>query len=534
MSTSNEEAQAELRGFSRRFAELSIPGITEPRIVSGITIPIGPINTPAATNPGQPRPSPQERRQRQQRLRAFARRQEETLRESEIESVEFNLFTTEEIDLYAAVNITSPEEDGDNTVKDLRMGPHGEGAECATCGNDVRGCPGHYGKIVLPKIMHPLAVDTIALVLSCICKTCSRLLVTQADIQRAGISRLRDNRRLEAIKSLINQIEKAQKEKQTRRECKHGVIGHGGIACESNPIYLRARADKRDYRLGMYRKVGQEFKLEGYLTPDQISAKLSAIPLEDAQLLGFTESQPRTMILERLVVIPYCARPDMYQGGLYTPDDLSRMYRAIVREVIKYVQAPNEAEREISHANIYKLVGHLMKNDSKFNQRDLKVQTDIRKRIQGKTGIIRGNLMGKRVNFAGRTVVGPAHYLRVDEVGIPRLMAIKLTRPIRVFENNRAELQSKYDSGRIRHITMQSGHYAGNRLMIGDWFRQRFPDYQLQTGDEVERMLEDGDIVLINRQPSLHKQNILALYARIIDDRIVRINLSITTPLNAK
>lgn len=533
----------ELRGFSRRTAEISIPGITEPQIVTGITIPIGPVNQSATTNPGQ---SGLSRKQREDRFRDINRRLKEQLQESEIEAVDFSLYTTEEIDFYAVVNISSTEEEGTNTVKDLRMGPHGEGADCPTCGSDLYGCPGHMGKIIIPPIMHPLTVETISLVLSCICKTCSFLLVTADDLISSGIDRvingtrhmvLRDKPRLDAIKNLIHKINDAQNKKQIRRECQHNIFGHGGISCESNPIYNKSKAQdgKRDYRLGMYRKRGSDFHLEGYLYPDEIFQRLNAVPDEDAQLLGFSNnSHPRTMIMERLVVIPYNARPDMFQGELHTSDDLTKIYREIVRETIKYNRAINLSDKENAHAQIFKLIKHLIKNDGKLNQGDLKIQSDIRTRIQGKPGIIRGNLMGKRVNFAGRTVVGPAHYLRVDEIGIPRLMSVKLTRPIRVYEANRAEMQTKYDSGKVTYIIRQNGRDAGVLKMIGDQFREKHPDYQVQFGDIVHRMLEDGDVVLVNRQPTLHKQNILALYTRIIDDRIVRINLSITTPLNGK
>jgi DNA-directed RNA polymerase beta' subunit len=536
-----------LRGFSRRTAEIPIPGLTEPQIVSNINIPIVPINTSISDNPVQVT-------RRRNRIR------EDDIQEGEIENVEFNLFTTEEIDAYAVVNVTDPGAEGENTVSDLRMGPHTEGSECPTCGSDLRGCPGHMGKIVIPRIMHPMVIDTIILVLSCICRVCSRVLVTQQDIINAGINNLRDKVRLVAILELIQKIYSTQKNIRT---CQHGVFGHGGIGCDKNPIYKKS-GNKSDHRLSIYRKVKTENVLIGYFLPDlpnlppqQLEAwkniyrqtfrlnqnielesiynTLNLIPNEDAQLLGFNyNSHPRTMIMDRLIVIPYCARPDMFQGELYAADDITKVYRAIAKEVITYNTAPDITKQESSISYIFKLIKTLMKNDSKLNQGNLSIQSDIRSRINGKSGIIRGNLMGKRVNFAGRTVLGPGHYLRVDEIGVPRLMAVKLTRPIKVYEANRAEMQAKYDNGRVTYIVKQNGRNdAGFLQEIGDRFRQKYPNYQLQIGDIVHRMLEDGDLILVNRQPSLHKQNILGLYTRIIDDRIVRINLSITTPLGA-
>ncbi|MCL5272629.1 MAG: hypothetical protein M1486_04905, partial [Gammaproteobacteria bacterium] len=531
MSTSFAELEVEPRGLSRRFAQISIPGISEPRVLQGITIPLPPENGPSSGNSGQLRPSQQERKQ-QQRLRARARQKEQQLILSEIESVEFNLFTTEEIDALAVVNVTSPEKEGPGTVRDLKMGPHSESIPCDTCSSDIRGCPGHFGKIILPKLMHPLAVSNIILVLSCVCNTCGRLLVTKEEIDRAGITRMSGVKRLQAIKDLVSKL---------KRNCDKFANVSNIQKCDPNPVYSSLRENKDDYRLA-YTYPNREKKTPFVLPPDipddvpgkSIYKILDSIPREDAELLGFNESHPRDMIMERLIVIPYCARPDLFQGDQYYPDDLTTMYIDIVKAVIAYNNPNNsEADRDTHLRSINFKVSHLMKNDGRYNQGGVKIFTDVKKRVQGKTAIVRANIMGKRVNFAGRTVVGPAHYLRVDEVGIPRLMAAKLTRPIRVAEFNRTELQAKFDTGRVKHITMQNGPWAGSRLIVGEIFRQRYPDYQLKIGDIVERMLEDGDMVLINRQPTLHKQNILAVYARIIDDRIVRINLSVTTPLNA-
>ena len=510
----------EQSGLSRRFAQISISGITEPKIVSGIV----PIEDKVV--------APKKSHQRQ---RTIARLRESELVQSEIESVEFNLFSTEEIDTYAVVNVTNPDKEGSGTVRDLKMGPHNESDPCDSCGNSLRGCPGHNGKIILPKLMHPLAITNIILVLSCVCNSCSRLLVTTQEIERAGIMRMSGNKRIQAIKELVSKM---------KRNCERYTNVAGVQRCDPNPIYSSIRENKDDYRLAYtYPGTQNQKKTPFFLSPDipddmpgkSIYKILHSIPIEDAELLGFNESHPRDMIIERLVVIPYCARPDLFQGDAYYPDDLTTMYIDITKSVLAYNNPNNsEAGRDSNLKTIYFQVSHLMKNDGRYNQGGVKIYTDIKKRVQGKTAIVRANIMGKRVNFAGRTVVGPGPNLRVDEAGIPRLMAIKLTRPIRVLELNRAELQERYDTGKVKHITLKDGPLAGARFMVGEPFKRKYPDYQLRPGDIVERMLEDGDLVLINRQPTLHKQNILAVYAKIIEDRIVRINLSVTTPLNAR
>jgi DNA-directed RNA polymerase beta' subunit len=522
----------EVRGVTQHYAQTAIPGQTEPMGVATLTIPMPPPDGPASGNPGQSRPTTQTAHQ-QQKLRARARLREQSLILSEVDRVEFKLYSTSEIDDVAVVVVNNPESHGPGSVRDLRMGPHNESQLCDTCSNDIRGCPGHYGRINIPRLMHPLAINTIILVLGCVCNSCGGLLVSREEIERAGINRLREEKRLQAIKNLIK-----------TPKCRRFEGVPGVRQCDPQPEYKSYRdyaKDKTEYRLP-YSYPGKAKGTVFFRAPDvpfdspenSIYKILNAITDEDAATLGFTDTHPRNMIIERLVVIPYCARPDLYQGDKLWPDDLTSMYQDIVKKVRSYNDAGNnEALRETELREINFRITRLMKNDGKYTQGGVKVYVDVKKRIQGKTAIVRANIMGKRVNFAGRTVVGPGAYLRVDEVGIPRLMATKLTRPIRVTDYNKEELQAKYDNNKVMHITMQGGPLAGQRAMVNDTLRQKFPDYQLNTGDIVERMLEDGDLVLINRQPTLHKQNILACYAKIIDDRVVRINLSVTSPLNA-
>ena len=511
----------------RQTAQIAIPGTTEPQVARGITIPVA--SNPAVTN----QEAHAERRKRNE-LRSQARFRENSLIMSEIASVEFSLMSSKEIDKIAVVNITDKSDNGPETVRSLKMGPHNDSQVCDTCSNDLKNCPGHYGKIVIPRIMHPLCIKSIEACLSSVCNSCSGLPLTREEMEQKGILRMRGEKRLQAIKELV---------KELRKTCTRYVGRTDVEPCKPNPIYLSVTENKEDYRL--HYTWSEKDKRVFSLPPDtpsnapadhqSIYKILNCISTTDAELLGFSgNSHPRNMIIDRLIVIPYCSRPDLTFGDKFQPDDFTFIYKEIVSKVIQYRQAKdNEAAAEIALKNVYYIISHLMKNDGKYHQGGRRVPNDVVKRLQGKSGIVRSNIMGKRVNFAGRTVIGPGHNMRVDQTGIPREMAKKLTRPVRVLELNRAELQAKYDAGDVKHITMQSGKWAGVRRSVTDAFRKEFVDYRLQIGDIVERMLQDGDIVLVNRQPTLHKQNILATRAVIIDDRIIRLNLSLTSPQNA-
>lgn len=448
-----------------------------------------------------------------------------------ISSVSFELFSTYEVDHLAVTNVYRTDMEGPGTVRDLKMGPQNSAQPCDTCSRNYESCPGHFGKIELPRMMHPLCVDNIILTLSCVCMTCGTLMVTKEEMEQEGILLKRDDRRLREIKNLVRRL---------GRTCQNHEQVPGAKQCMPTPYYLSYHDDKRK----PYVKYTYEKKPEAddirtmYADAPRGEASihkiLSSITDDDAKLLGFTASHPKTMVIDRLLVIPWCARPDVFFNRVSHADDLTSRYHGIVHSVILYNKAsPDESTRSDVYADLYGKVFGLMKSDPAALKGKKKVLNDITKQIQGKEAMIRRSIMGKRVDFAGRTVVGPAAYLRADEIGIPAEIAQKLTRPFFVSELNRREMQASWDTGRIQYITKKNGRASGIRRPVNAAFRQSHPDYRLELGDYVERALQDGELVIYNRQPTLHKNGVLAAYAKIIDDRIVRINLSTTIPLHA-
>lgn len=455
------------------------------------------------------------------------------LLDAEIDSVSFNLFSTFEVDHLAVVNITNTDSEGAGTVRDLSMGPQNRNQVCGTCMRPYAQCPGHFGKIEIPKIMHPLSVSAIVMTLSSVCITCGKLLVTRDDLEKEGILLKHNMRRLRAVRNLV---------KRVGRQCKNHENVPGSKPCDPQANFFNHRDDKKNYYL-KYSFSGtrvEDRKNASIMLPDapigepSIYKILNSITNEDASLMGFSlGSHPRTMVIDRLLVIPWCARPDVFFNRTYHADDLTSRYHAIVLTANAYRNATEETEIEAAISNLYGKVSGLFRADSKVPAGKKKVLNDISKKIQGKEALIRKSIMGKRVNFGGRSVVGPAAFLRADEIGVPDEMAQVLTRPFIVSELNRAEMEAKWDAGKVRYITRMHGPSAGIRTPVNDAFFQRYPDYRLELGDKVERMLQDGDLVMFNRQPTLHKNGVLASYARIIPDRIFRLSLSSTIPINA-
>ncbi len=525
-------------------APIAVPG----NVFAQILVPgFGPISNAPSSAPRPPPPSqmavsstsPDKVLPPSKQKRTEAKIIEASLEQGEIEYVTFSLYSTEEIDLVTGaiegagtnaavggIEITNADENGTQSVRDARMGPIGENTVCCTCSKTNIECVGHPGRLKIPRIMYPPAVSTIIDLLSVVCNSCSSLLVSKETLEKRGVLRITGVNRLKAIRAMIT----------PGTACIHKT----NHRCRPNPIYsARSNKDKtKDYPnlIYTYNKIDVPQDNIPKRTPDEIYRIFNLISNEDAKLMGFTvDAHPRNLIINRLLILPLNSRPDLHQGDHFMPDDLTVMYLDIIKKVLAYDAAePGSPEKDTLLKDIFFRVSHMINNsDGKYKQGNVKSYLSYSQRLKGKGGIFRELLLAKRINFSGRTVADVGDFLRVNEVGLPRLMAVELTRPIAVTSYNRAELQQFYDSGKVNNITMTKGSFAGERMTVNDALRKRFPDYKLRLGDVVERQLIDGDIVIVGRQPTLHKQNQMALRVRIIEDYVLRINLSITTPFGA-
>ena len=172
----------------------------------------------------------------------------------------------------------------------------------------------------------------------------------------------------------------------------------------------------------------------------------------------------------------------------------------------------------------------------------------LNQRLKGKHGRFRQNLLGKRVDFTGRTVISPDPNCAIDEVIIPVHMAKVLTYPERVNRYNIQKLKDLILQGSDTHpganMVISNSQPSeekdedvpssvGHPLQIMNRnFRKKVAD-ELKYGDVVERHLEDGDCVLFNRQPSLHRVSIMAHRARVMPFRTLRFNECVCKPYNA-
>jgi DNA-directed RNA polymerase III subunit RPC1 len=279
------------------------------------------------------------------------------------------------------------------------------------------------------------------------------------------------------------------------------------------------------------------------LNPLRVKRIFEKIIAEDCELLAMDPrlARPEWMLLENLPVPPACIRPSvaMDQQGGSNEDDLTMRLQEIL--LLNQVVAGDIAKGPIAPTLLEKWeslqfsIAHYINSDtpgapSAFQN---KSGRGLCQRLKGKQGRFRGNLSGKRVDFSGRTVISPDPNLRIDEVGVPRDVALIMTYPERVTKHNKERMKKLVRNGPTIHPGARFIEKKnGTRFMLG----YGSVDQQiagLQEGDIVERHLQDGDVVLFNRQPSLHRVSIMAHKARVMPWKTFRFNECCCTPYNA-
>lgn len=292
-------------------------------------------------------------------------------------------------------------------------------------------------------------------------------------------------------------------------------------------------------------KIVVEFLSEGLATkevfrPERVLSIFKRISDEDISRLGFSPqySRPDFMILTYLPVPPPPVRPSV-QHSTRSEDDITYVLAQIVK--VNNSLARQEAAGTAAHQtedladllqfHVATMIDNELPGQPRAEQKSGRPIKSLRQRLKGKEGRIRGNLMGKRVDFSARTVITPDPNLSVDQVGVPRSVALNLTFPEVVTQFNSTQMLELINNGPLVH--------PGARFVVRDdgmRFDLRYTkpdDIHLALGYTVERHLQDGDVVLFNRQPSLHKMSMMGHRVKIMPYSTFRLNLSVTTPYNA-
>ena len=240
---------------------------------------------------------------------------------------------------------------------------------------------------------------------------------------------------------------------------------------------------------------------------------------DDCEILGFSRywCRPDWMICQALPVPPPSVRPSVRQEGQQRmEDDLTHKLVDIIKtnKTLKG-KIDNNASNQIIDEwtmllqyHVATLVDNEIPNVAPAQQGSGRPLKSIRQRLKTKEGRIRGNLMGKRVDYSARSVITPDPNISIDELGVPIEIAMNLTYPEKVTKYNIDRMYELVINGPDKYPGAKTIKKVSEDATIHLNYVVR-EDIVLEYGDEINRHLLDGDVVLFNRQPSLHKMSMM-------------------------
>lgn len=450
-----------------------------------------------------------------------------------IKGIKFGILSPDEIRRMSVTAIITPDvydEDGtpiEGSVMDPRLGVIEPGQRCPTCGNMIGNCPGHFGHIELVRpVLHVGYVKHIYDLLRDTCRRCGRIKMSEDEIERySRIYAAIKKRWPSAGKRVIDYVKKTS--------MKAAVCPH----CGEKQLKIKL---EKPYNFYEERKEGVV-----RLTPVDIRDRLERIPDSDIELLGYDRqsSRPEWMILTVLPVPPITIRPSiMIESGIRAEDDLTHKLVDIVRINERLKESIDAGAPQLIVEDLWDLLQYHVATyfDNEIpglptsKHRSGRPLRTLAQRLKGKEGRFRGNLSGKRVDFSARTVISPDPNISIDEVGVPVDIAQILTVPEKVTKWNIDRLREYVINGPDKwpganYVIRSDGRRIDLRYVKD---RKEFAS-TLAPGFTVERHLIDGDVVIFNRQPSLHRISMMGHKVRVLPGRTFRLNLLVCPPYNA-
>ncbi|MBU0979934.1 MAG: DNA-directed RNA polymerase subunit A' [Nanoarchaeota archaeon] len=446
-----------------------------------------------------------------------------------VKEIRFGVLSPKLIKKMASAKIVTPElydKEGypvDGGLMDVRLGVIDPGLKCKTCGQKLKECPGHFGYIELARpIIHVKFVSIVFNLLRCTCRECGHILIpknrlrSQLNILDAVQNESGLESRRDKIKELITNL-------KTINKCPYCNAKQLKITLEKPTTFIEN--DKR-------------------ISPIEVRTRLERIPDEDLDVFGINPEvvRPEWMVLTVMPIPPVTMRPSItLESGERSEDDLTHKLGDIVRINQRLFENINAGAPEIIIEDLWDLLQYHITTffDNNIAQlpparhrsgQPLKTLTE---RIKSKEGRIRHNLAGKRTNFSARTVISPDPMLKLNEVGVPLIIAMKLTVPERINEWNSDYLKTFVQSGPTAY---PGANYIirpdGKKKKITDETKEQLLE-EMQPGYTVERHLMDGDIALFNRQPSLHRMSMMCHRVKVLPFRTLRLNPAVCHPYNA-
>jgi DNA-directed RNA polymerase II subunit RPB1 len=444
-----------------------------------------------------------------------------------VRGIQFCVMSPEEIQKRSVAEILTTDtyigtEPVKNGLFDPRMGVIDNNKVCSTCEQKNTFCPNHFGHIILAKpVFYAQFFEYVRKVLRCICWRCSKLLldIESPEVQAIILKKLPRVKKFELMYKLCNKNKKK--------------------TCDVEDGCGAKRPDKIS-KEGIF-KLALEWK---DATPEDVKKQIfgaeevlrifKRITDRDIELLGFHKryNRPEWMICSIMPVPPPAVRPSVRN------DTGQRMEDDLTHKLCDIVKANNQVKQKMDKGyskeqldvyitllqyHVATLVDNQIPGMGPSVQRTGRPLRSLFERLKSKEGRIRGNLMGKRVDFSARTVITPDPNISIDEIGVPIKIAMNLTFPEIVNKYNIDELTKYVRNGPEVYL----GAKYIRRQNPARTIRLKNLDTSaitLEIGDTVDRHMKNGDYVLFNRQPSLHKMSMQGHRVRVMPYDTFRLN----------
>jgi DNA-directed RNA polymerase beta' subunit len=464
----------------------------------------------------------------------------------EVKGIQFSVLGPDEIIKRSVVKVTKTDTYAGSEpivggLFDPRMGVLEHNKVCTTCEQKNVFCPGHFGHIELAKpVFHAMFFDIVKKILKCVCFRCSRMLISQ----HTTIEELKNEMtRILAIKNNQKRWEAYFKLCNTTTKIKIcGDDKHIGCGSKQPDRYNKEASMKI---IAEWKDKSKETSIQQEFTAEDVLRIFKRITNEDMELMGFNSkwNRPEWMICTVLPVPPPAVRPSIIEeNGQRREDDLTHKLSDIIKTNNNIFDKITKGASEetiklitmVLQYHVFTFIDNQIPGLAPSQQRNGRRLRSVCDRMKKKEGRIRGNLNGKRVDQSARSVITPDPYISIDELGVPIRVALNITFQETVNEYNIEEMRKLIMNGSNK---WPGAKYVKKTNEIGP-INLKYADLgkiaaELHYGDVVHRHLNDGDYVLFNRQPSLHKMSMMCHKVIIMPYQTFRLNVLDTPPYNA-
>ena len=469
----------------------------------------------------------------------------------EVKGIQFSILSPDEIKKRSVCSITKTETYSGNEpviggLFDSRMGVLEHNKICSTCEQKNVFCPGHFGHIELAKpVFHAMFFDITKKILKCVCYRCSRILISP---HTASEDLKNDMNKILMIKNRQKRWEAYFKLCNTTTKIKScGDDKHIGCGAKQPDRYNKESAMKI---IAEWKDKSKETSTQLEFTAEDVLRIFKRISEEDMEVMGFNPlwNRPEWMICSVLPVPPPAVRPSIIEeNGQRRDDDLTHKLSDIVKTNNNIIDKINKGASEdtiklitmVLQYHIFTFIDNQIPGLAPSQQRNGRKLKSICDRMRKKDGRIRGNLNGKRVDQSARSVITPDPYISIDELGVPIRVALNITFQEVVNEYNIDEMKKLILNGPNK---WPGAKYLKKQRDMNTTINLSIPESkgildkvasELNIGDIVHRHLSNGDYVLFNRQPSLHKMSMMCHKVIIMPYQTFRLNVLDTPPYNA-